>query len=141
MMAKTKILAVGNDPELLGLLQQELNDTTYEVVSTQDTGEGLRDEVHQENPDFIILDIIMPNLDGIGVCLQLRQWTQLPIMMLSTWGAEEGKVRGLNLSADTYLTKPFGIDGVKARIKEAMKRNSDAISQIPNIHPRILLEK
>lgn len=126
MMAKTKILAVGHDPELLGFLQQELNDAAYEVVSTQDTGEGLRDEVHQENPDFIILDIIMPNLDGIGVCLQLRQWTQLPIMMLSRWGAEEGKIRGLNLGSNSYLTESFGIDELKKRISEMLQRNLSA---------------
>jgi len=123
MMAKTKILAVGNDPALLGLLQKELNDADYEVVSTQDTGAGLRDELHQENPDFIILDIMMPNLDGIGICLQLRQWTQLPIMMLSTWGAEEGKVRGLNLGSNSYLTESFGIDKLRTRINETLQRN------------------
>jgi len=59
----------------------------------------------------------MPNLDGIGVCLQLRQWTQLPIMMLSTWGAEEGKVRGLNLGSNSYLTESFGIDELRTRIE------------------------
>jgi len=126
MIAKTKILAVGNDPELLGLLQQELNDNDYEVVSTQDTGVGLRDELHEEHPDFIILDIMMPNLDGIEICLHLRQWTHIPIMMLSTWDTEDGMVRGLNLGSESYLTAPFGVDELKERINVALRRNAAA---------------
>ena len=123
MSAKSKILAIGNDPELLGLLQQELNDNDYHVVSTQDTGLGLRDELHEQYPDFIILDIMMPTLTGIEICLQLRQWTQTPIMMLSTWGTVEGMVRGLNLSSANYLTEPFGMNELRARIDATMKRN------------------
>ncbi len=128
MISKTKILAVGSDPELLGLLQQELNNNGYEVVSTQDTGAGLRDELHEEHPDFIILDVMMPNLDGIGICLNLRQWTQVPIMMLSTWGTLDGMVRGLDLSAESYLTEPFGTDELKAQIQETLKRNAAAMT-------------
>lgn len=131
MLARTKILAIGNDPALLGLLQQELNDDGYEVVSTQDIGAGLRDELHEEHPDFIILDIMMPNLDGIEICLHLRQWTQVPIMMLSTWGAEEGTVRGLNLGSDSYLTEPFDIDELRARINETLKRNAAVMTNPP----------
>ena len=135
MITKTKILAIGNDPELLGLLQQKLNSDGYEVVSTQETGTGLRDELHQEQPDFIILDIMMPALDGIEMCLQLRQWTSLPIMMLTTWGTPEGTVRGLNLCSDSYLTEPFGIDILKTRINETLERNAavttDPFSNIP----------
>jgi len=131
MLAKTKILAIGNDPALLGLLQQELNDDGYEVVSTQDTGAGLRDELHEEHPDFIILDIMMPNLDGIEICLHLRQWTQVPILMLSTWGAGEGRVRGLNLGSNSYLTDPFDIDELRARINETLKRNAAVMINPP----------
>jgi DNA-binding response OmpR family regulator len=135
MIAKTKILAVGNDPELLGLLQQGLNDGHYEVVSTQDTGDGLRDELHEEQPDFIILDIMMPTLDGIGICLHLRQWTQVPIMMLSTWGTVAGMVRGLNLGSESYLTEPLGIDELKALINETLKRNDAAMTNPPTSTP------
>jgi DNA-binding response OmpR family regulator len=127
MISKTKILVIGSDPELLGLLQQELNNDGYEVVSTQDTGAGLRDELHEEDPDFIILDIMMPNLDGIGICLHLRQWTQVPIMMLSAWGTINGMVRGLDLGAESYLTEPFGIDQLKVQINEVLQRNAAAM--------------
>ena len=137
MIAKTKILAVGNDPELLGLLQQELNDDTYEVVSTQDTGAGLRDELHEQLPDFIILDIMMPTLDGIEICLHLRQWTQVPIMMLSKWDTKDGMVRGLNLGSENYLTEPFGIEELKVRIKDTIKRNATTmINTLTDIRTR-----
>ena len=138
MPAKTKILAIGNDPELLGLLQQELKDD-YEVSSTQDTGAGLRDELHEESPDFIILDIIMPTLDGIEICLHLRQWTQTPIMMLSKWGTVDGMVRGLNLGSESYLTEPFEVGELKARVNETLKRNAAvAANPLINTHTSIL---
>ena len=124
MITKTKILAISSDPALLRLLQQELNDGDYEVASTQHTGISLRDVLYRELPDFIILDIMMPTLDGIEICLHLRQWTQTPIMMLSTWGTGDGMVRGLNLGSESYLTEPFGIDELKARINETLKRNA-----------------
>ena len=142
MIAKTKILAIGHDPELLGLLQQKLNDGNYEVVSTQDTGVGLRDELHEENPDFIILDIMMPSLDGIEICLHLRQWTHVPIMMLSTWGTRDGMVRGLNLGSESYLTEPFRVDTLKARINETLKRKAIAMTDtLTNISTSTPLNK
>jgi DNA-binding response OmpR family regulator len=81
---------------------------------------------------------MMPTLDGIGICLHLRQWTQVPIMMLSTWGTEDGMVRGLNLGSDSYLTEPFGTEELKKRINETMKRNSAAMANPPqNINTSI----
>lgn len=72
-------------------------------------------------------------LDGIEVCLRIRQWSRIPIIMLTTWGAGEGKVRGLNLGADGYLTEPFGIDELTARIKEVLRRNLAYASLLANI--------
>ena len=66
----------------------------------------------------------MPSLDGIGTCLQIRQWTQTPIMMLSTWDTCDGKVRGLNLGSDSYLTEPFGMDILKQRIEDTLARTT-----------------
>ena len=83
---------------------------------------------YQEHPDFVILDVIMPELDGIGVCLTIRQWSQVPIMMLSTWGTGGDMVRGLNLGSETYLTEPFGIDKLKIQINETLKRNASAMT-------------
>ena len=124
MLAKTKILTITQDPVLVTLLQQELNDGKYEIVNTERSGIYLRDVLAAEQPAFIILDIVMPALDGIGTCLQLRQWTQTPIMMLSTWSTGDGKVRGLNLGSDSYLTEPFGMDVLKSRIEDTLKRTA-----------------
>ena len=136
---KTKILVVSSDRILLRLLQQELNNGDYTIADTQHNGDGLREVLHKELPAFIILDIMMPTLDGIGVCLHLRQFTQVPILMLSTWGAEEGMVRGLDLGSDDYLTEPFGINRLKMRISEIIQRNSAAkADSLPNIHTDIL---
>ncbi len=128
MLAKTKILTISSDPALNEFLQKELNDGECEIVNTQHTGIQLKDIVDLEEPEFIILDIMMPALDGIGVCLQLRQWTRLPIMMLTTWGTDSGTVRGLNLGSDSYLSEPFGVDTLKKRIDLTLKRNAAAMS-------------
>jgi DNA-binding response OmpR family regulator len=123
MLAKIKVLAVSRDPMLVDFLQQELEDSEYKIVHTHHSGVQLKSVLAAEKPRFIILDIVMPSLDGIGMCLQLRQWTQAPVMMLSTWGTGHGTVRGLNLSANNYLSKPFGGDFLKKRIKDTLKRN------------------
>jgi DNA-binding response OmpR family regulator len=122
MKEKTKILTITRDQSLVTLLQQELNDGNYEIINTEHTGIPLKDIIEAENPEFIILDIVMPSLDGIGICLQLRQWTQTPIMMLSKWDTGEGMVRGLNLGSENYLTEPFSIDILKMRIEDTLKR-------------------
>lgn len=131
-MAKIKTLVISNDPVMLRFLQQNLNGNEYEVVSTQHTGEELKAVVEHELPDLIILDIMMPGLDGIEICLRIRQWCQTPIVMLSAWGVGEDKVRGLNLGAESYLTEAFGIDVLKTGIKETLQRNQAAINSLPN---------
>lgn len=135
MLAKIKVLTISSDPELHRFLEQELNDGKYEIVKTHDIGIRLRETINTEKPEFIILDIMMPTLEGIEVCLRLRQWTKLPIMMLTKWGTEEGMVRGLNLSSDSYLTKPFGISTLNMRIGETLKRNAAAVADpLTNIY-------
>ena len=106
MLGKIKVLAVSRDPVLLSYLHKELDDAEYKIVKTEHNGVQLKDVIEAEKPEFIIMDIVMPSLDGIGTCLQLRQWTQTPVMMLSTWGTGNGTVRGLNLSSDTILPSP-----------------------------------
>jgi two-component system, OmpR family, KDP operon response regulator KdpE len=123
MLGKTRVLAVSRDPVLVSFLQKELDSFEYEIVHTEHNGIQLKEVLETEKPEFIVMDIVMPSLDGIGICLQLRQWTQTPVVMLSTWGTGNGTVRGLNLSSDNYLTKPFGGDVLKRRIKDSLKRN------------------
>jgi DNA-binding response OmpR family regulator len=134
MLAKTKILTISRDPILVTLLQKELNDGKFEIVNTEHTGLQLRDILRAEKPAFIVLDIVMPTLDGIGTCLQLRQWTQTPIMMLSTWSTGDGTVRGLNLGSDSYLTEPFGMDELKKRIEGTLIRTTVNADPAYTIH-------
>ena len=132
MLVKNKILTISSDPGLADLLKQDLGDGEYEIVSTRHTGIHLKDILDTEDPDFIILDIMMPNLDGIEICLRLRQWTQLPIMMLSTWDTGDRTVRGLNLGSDGYLTEPFGMKELKQRIDLTLKREAARAESLYN---------
>lgn len=132
MLGKTKVLAISRDTALVDFLRHELCSDDYEIVTTQHTGVQLKSVIDSERPGFIILDIVMPTLEGIGICLQLRQWTQTPVMMLSTWDTGNGTVRGLNLSSDSYLTEPFGGSILKKRIKETLKRN-EMTDLMPNV--------
>jgi DNA-binding response OmpR family regulator len=130
MLSKIKVLAVSRDPLLVNFLQQELESSEYKIVHTQHTGGQLKSVIEAEKPGFIILDIVMPSLDGIRMCLQLRQWTEAPMMMLSTWGTGYGTVRGLNLAADNYLSKPFGGEILKKRIKDTLKQNRPVVVSV-----------
>ena len=135
MLSKTRILAISRDPVLVSFLQKELDSFEYEIVHTERNGVQLKEILETEKPKFIVMDIVMPSLDGIGTCLQMRQWTQAPVLMLSTWGTGNGTVRGLNLSSDNYLTEPFGGDALKKRLKEALKR-SDLTDAAPGVRPK-----
>ncbi len=130
MMAKTKTLVISNDPVMLGFLQRNFSENGYQMTSTQRTEEDLKMVLDMESPDLVILDIMMPNLDGIEVCLRIRQWSEVPVMMLSTWGAGEGKIRGLDLSTESYLTEPFDIDVLKARVREVLQHDSTAMNHL-----------
>jgi DNA-binding response OmpR family regulator len=136
MLPKIKILAITRDSALMGFLQNGLDNGDYEIINTQHTGYQLKDIVETEQPSFIILDIIMPTLDGIGTCLKLRQWTHLPIMMLSTWSTGDGTVRGLDLCSDCYLTASFGPDVLKTRIEDTLKRSMAAFDPLANLPTR-----
>ena len=130
MKVNAKVLVIGNDPAMLRFVKENLSDGSYQVTYTPHTAEELKSILDKEIPNLVILDILMPNMDGIEVCLRIRQWSQAPIMMLSTWGAGEDKVRGLDLSADGYLTEPFGVNEFKARLREALERDFSTMTPL-----------
>jgi len=128
-MEKTHILVVDDDPVISRLLSTNLKARGYEVVTATD-GEEALDVIERETVDLIILDIMMPHVDGIEVCRRIREWSRVPIIMLSARGDEKGKVHCLDLGADDYLTKPFGVSELIARVKTAL-RHSDATKVTP----------
>ncbi|WP_077214213.1 response regulator transcription factor [Bacillus dakarensis] len=117
-----KVLVVDDEQSIVTLLQYNLSQAGFEVITAMDGEEG-RDLALTENPDFIILDLMLPKLDGIEVCKQLRQQkVETPILMLTAKDEELDKILGLELGADDYMTKPFSPREVIARVKAILRR-------------------
>ena len=134
-MGKTHILVVDDDPAILRLLCTNLKARGYQVSTAVDGEESL----HVAEGDFIdliILDLMMPKLDGMEVCRRLRGWSNVPIIVLSARGDEMDKVKCLELGADDYLTKPFGIAELMARIKTALRHGNATQAELtpPNFN-------
>ncbi len=134
-MHKPHIVVVDDDPAILRLLSANLKGRDYDVTTILDGEEALK-VVERELVDLIILDIMMPRLDGMEVCARIREWSQVPIIMLSAQGEERDKVKCLELGADDYLTKPFGIAELMARVKTALRHSvvSNAAPVQPIFH-------
>jgi two-component system KDP operon response regulator KdpE len=124
-MEKKMILVVDDDPAILRLLSTNLKARGYGVITATDGDEAL-EAVQKDFVDLIILDIMMPRLDGVQVCRRIREWSDIPIIILSARGDENDKVKCLELGADDYLTKPFGIAELMARINTAFRHRGDA---------------
>lgn len=119
-----KVLVVDDEQSIVTLLQYNLKQAGYEVITAMDGEEG-RNLALTENPDLIILDLMLPKLDGIEVCKQLRQQKIMtPILMLTAKDDELDKVIGLELGADDYMTKPFSPREVTARVKAILRRTN-----------------
>ena len=119
-MKKTKVLIVDDEPQILRALRAGLLAHGYDVVSAAD-GEEALDKAATELPDAVILDLNLPKLSGLDVCRGLREWSSVPIIVLSVRDAERDKVAALDLGADDYLTKPFGADELLARLRVALR--------------------
>ena len=124
-MDKTHILVVDDDPAILRLVSTNLKARGYEV-STAMEGEESLEAVERDFIKLVILDLMMPKLDGVEVCRRIREWSKVPIIVLSARGDEKDKVKCLELGADDYLTKPFGIAELMARIKTALRHSADS---------------
>lgn len=121
-LMKQKILVVDDEQSIVTLLQYNLQQAGFEVITAMD-GEEAKEVALREHPDFIILDLMLPKLDGIEVCKILRQSKMMmPILMLTARDEEFDKVLGLELGADDYLTKPFSPREVVARVKAILRR-------------------
>jgi DNA-binding response OmpR family regulator len=128
IMAK-RILIVDDEPRYLRLLEANLRTEGYEVVTAQDGMQAL--DVFSSNPiDLVLMDVMMPRLDGFGATQRLREFTNVPIVILTARGEEQDRVRGLDLGADDYLIKPFSATELLARVRAVLRRahsSSDAV--------------
>lgn len=121
-----KILVIDDDPSFTQIVQLGLTDAGYRVIVARDGQEGIR-LFFECQPDLIILDITMPRLNGYQVCQRVRDIADTPIIMLTALGKEEDIIRGLELGADDYLTKPFRTGELVARVHATLRRNRTAI--------------
>ncbi len=120
-MSKTKLLIVEDEPTLLETLKYNLVRQGYEVITASD-GVTALPTARSEKPDLVILDVMLPGLDGFEICRILRQEMSLPIIMLTAKDEEVDKIVGLEVGADDYLTKPFSMRELQARVKAHLRR-------------------
>ena len=116
-----KILVIEDEEGIIHLLNLYLRDAGYTVVAARDGADGL--EMHaRERPDLVILDIMLPALDGFEVCRRIRLWSNTPILMLTARGDEDDRIQGLELGADDYLVKPFSPRELVSRVRAILRR-------------------
>ena len=122
-MSGARVLVVDDEPQILRALRTNLRGAGYEVDAVATAAEALETAALRP-PDAVILDLILPDGRGTDVCRQLREWTAVPIIVLSAVGEEREKVAALDAGADDYVTKPFGVDELLARLRAALRRTS-----------------
>lgn len=137
MNERKRILIVDDEPQITRVLRRSLQTHGYEVRTAAD-GEAALDVLHDWTPDLVVTDLSMPGLDGIELCRQVRARSELPIIVLSVKGEEQTKVRALDAGADDYVTKPFGMDELLARVRAALRRAPVAVVQAIADTPLVL---
>jgi two-component system KDP operon response regulator KdpE len=125
MAGKAKLLIIEDDANLAEALSLYLTTAGYKVVIAPNGHHGLQ-KMYVERPHLIILDIMMPGLDGWEVCGRIREISKVPIIMLTARGQEDEKVRGLQMGADDYVAKPFSLRELEARIESILRRTADS---------------
>jgi two-component system KDP operon response regulator KdpE len=114
------VLVIEDEPQVLRFLRASLGAHSYRIVEATTGAQGLA-EAASHNPDVILLDLGLPDLDGLEVTRRLREWTRTPIIVISARGQDQDKVKALDEGADDYLTKPFSLDELLARIRVALR--------------------
>jgi len=136
MNDKPRILVVDDEPQLTRVLRTGLKSRGYEVRVAEDGQMGFA-TFNDWQPDLVITDLAMPNMDGLELCRKVRKSSQVPIIILSAKGEERTKVEALDIGADDFVTKPFGIDELLARVRAALRRSG---SQPNNESEQTILE-
>src|SRR5438445_8560511 len=129
-MNSATILVVDDEPQLRRVMLATLTDLGYVVIDAK-SGEEAMEKFPQETPDLVLLDLNMPGIGGLETCRAIRAGSDVPIIILSVRNAERDKVEALDAGADDYVTKPFGIQELLARIRAAMRRAPGGMEQGP----------
>src|SRR5579859_1319476 len=124
-MATARVVVIDDEPNLIKFVSQNLRARGYDVADAANGLEGV-ERVREYKPDLVILDVNMPGMDGFEACSYIRQISDAAIIMLTASGNEGDKIRALDLGADDYLTKPFGIGELMARVRAVMRRVSQS---------------
>jgi two-component system KDP operon response regulator KdpE len=135
-----RILVVDDEPNILATIVPLLRGRGYEV-STAMNGRTALEGVERDSPDLVLLDLGLPDLDGVVVCSQIRESHSTPIVVLSARGAENDKVRALDAGADDYVTKPFGTEELLARIRVALRRVDTAPPSEPLVRGDLVIDR
>jgi len=123
-----RVLVCDDEPQILRALKVILREAGFEVVAAETAAEAL-DRVAVRPPEAAIIDLVLPDGDGVEVTRRIREWSQMPILVLSAVGEEEQKVRALEAGADDYITKPFGTRELIARLQAALRRTAPAADE------------
>jgi two-component system, OmpR family, KDP operon response regulator KdpE len=124
------ILLIEDEPQMRRFLRTALTSNDYRLVEAETAKDGLA-QAAARNPDVILLDLGLPDRDGLDVARELREWSATPVIVLSAGGREQDKVAALDVGADDYLTKPFGVDELLARIRVALRHAALAAGAVP----------
>jgi len=131
-MSKPVVLVVDDEPQILRVMRASLPIRGYEVL-TASSGKEALDQLSKQVPDLVILDLAMPEMSGLEVCRRVREFSTVPIIILSAKGSESDKVAALDLGADDYVTKPFGMDELLARARAVLRRLSTTNDRVLSV--------
>jgi len=120
---KTVVMVVDDDVRILRMMRRMLELEGYRVITSPD-GQTALETMEHDTPDLLLLDIMLPGMEGHTVCRRIREFSQLPIIMVTAKGADEEKVKGLDAGADDYVTKPFSASELSARVRAVLRRSS-----------------
>lgn len=120
-----KILVVDDEPRYLRLMEVNLAAEGYQVLQALD-GQQAVEIVARESPDLVLLDVMMPGMDGFAACQRIREFSSVPIIMVTVKGEEQDRVRGLDLGADDYIVKPYSAHELLARVRAVLRRAKEA---------------
>src|ERR1700726_2921054 len=138
-MSSATILVVDDDSQIRRVMRNALSSHGYTIIEARNGEEALK-KVRAERLDLIILDLNMPDMDGIEVCREIRVVSNLPIIMLTVRSAEKDKVTALDAGADDYVVKPFGIDELLARIRSALRRYAPGDAVAPFVSKDVSID-